>query len=145
MRILALAIPFRLIHKVSDPTARALGATYSRAWRQAVFALAVIALAFALSPYGLAAVPWGVVAPSVLDAVLSGWLCCALTGFPVRQLVHAVRPGARSGTVGALLAGAAVVAMRPWHGEDLLVLAVAGLLSLGTLALVAHSYKVYLR
>jgi PST family polysaccharide transporter len=145
MRILALAIPFRLIHKVSDPTARALGATYARAWRQAVFALSVVLLALSLSRYGLAAVAWGVVVASILDAALMVWLCCALTGFSARQLVRAVAPGARSGTAAALLAGAAVLAMRPWHDQDFLVLAVAGVLSLGTLPLIAHSYKVHVR
>jgi len=145
MRILALAIPFRLIHKVSDPTARALGATYSRAWRQTVFALSVLVLALALSPYGLPAIAWGVVTASILDAALMVWLCCSLTGFSAAQLLRAILPGARTGTVAALLAGAAVLAVRPRHEQDLLVLAVAGLLSLGTLALIAHSYRVYLR
>jgi len=145
MRILALAIPFRLIHKVSDPTARAFGATYTRAWRQAVFALSVAVLAVGLSRYGLSAVAWGVVAASILDAGLMVWLCCALTGFSARQLARALVPGARSGAVAALLAGAAVLVMRPWHDQDLLVLAVAGVLSLGTLPLIAHSYRVHLQ
>jgi O-antigen/teichoic acid export membrane protein len=145
MRILALAIPFRLIHKVSDPTARALGATYRRAWRQGLFAAAVIALSLALSRYGLAAIAWGVVLASAVDAVLMAGLCCALTKLSGMQLLRAIYPGARAAVVAALLAGIAVVALQPWRESDVLVLAVAGLASLGTLALVAHGYRVYVR
>ena len=111
MRILALAIPFRLIHKVSDPTARALGATYSRAWRQGLFALSVIVLALTLSRYGLAAIAWGVVAAAALDAALMVWLCCALTTLPATQLLRAVLPGVRATAVAALLAGFALLAV----------------------------------
>jgi O-antigen/teichoic acid export membrane protein len=145
MRILALAIPFRLIHKVSDPTARALGATYSRAWRQALFAVSVIALALALSRYGLAAIAWGVVGAAALDAALMIWLCCALTGLSVTGLLRAMFPGARVAVVAALLAGIAVQAVSPWRENDAFVLAVAGLVSLATVALVARSYRAYVR
>ena len=145
VRILALAIPLRLLHKVSDPTARALGANYSRAWRQGLFALSVIALSLVLYRYGLTAVVWGVVAAAALDAFLMVWLCASLTGLTAPRLVRATFPGAGAAALMALLAGLAMLAVQPWRGNDVLVLAAAGLASLGTVALVVHRYREYVR
>ena len=145
VRVLALAIPLRLLHKVSDPTARALGATYSRAWRQGLFAVAVIALSLVLYRYGLTAVAWGVVATAALDAVLMVWLCASLTGLSALRLIRATFPGAGAAALTALLAGLALLAVRPWRGNDGLVLAAAGVASLGTLGLVVHRYREYVR
>ena len=145
VRVLALAIPLRLLHKVSDPTARALGATYSRAWRQGLFAVAVIALSFLLYRYGLTAVAWGLVAAAALDASLMVWLCASLTGLAAPRLIRATFPGAAAAALTALLAGVAVLAVQPWHGNDVLVLGAAGLASLGTLALIVHRYREYVR
>ena len=79
MKILAVAIPFRMLHKVSDPTARALGATYSRAWRQWLFAGLVLFGALLLQDYGLKGVAWAVVGATALDAILMVSLCCDLS------------------------------------------------------------------
>jgi PST family polysaccharide transporter len=145
VRVLSLAIPLRLLHKVSDPTARALGATYSRAWRQGLLALSVIALSLALYRYGLTAVAWGVVVAAALDAALMVWLCASLTGLSAPRLVRATFPGAGAAVLSALLAGLALLAVQPWRGNDMFVLAAAGLASLGTLALVVHRYREYVR
>ena len=99
LAILALAFPFRLIHKVSDPTARALGATYARAWRQWVFAIVLMLLSIALSSHSLQGISCAVVAASMLDAVLMIWLCSDLTGLSLRDLAEAVMPGARLGVI----------------------------------------------
>jgi O-antigen/teichoic acid export membrane protein len=103
LMVLALAIPFRLIHKVSDPTARAMGKTYSRAWRQWVVAISLVFLVLVLSPYGLVAIAWAVVVVSVIDAGLMVWLCYKATHFKISQLGQAFKPGLYSGFI-ALLA-----------------------------------------
>src|SRR5262245_13579018 len=130
VRVLALAIPLRLLHKVSDPTARALGATYTRAWRQGLFALSVIALSLVLYRYGLTAVAWGVVAAAVFDAALMVWLCASLTGLSARRVLRAALPGAGAAALTALLGGLAIRAVQPWRGNDVLVLGATGLASL---------------
>jgi len=103
LKVLALAIPFRLIHKVSDPTARAMGKTYSRAWRQWVVAVSLVSLVLILSPYGLVAIAWAVVVTSIVDAGLMVWLCFRVTHFQISQLTQAFKPGLYAGLV-ALLA-----------------------------------------
>ncbi|MGI9422302.1 MAG: lipopolysaccharide biosynthesis protein, partial [Hyphomicrobiaceae bacterium] len=42
LRILALSMVFRSSYKISDSVARATGAVYRRAWRQWIFALAIV-------------------------------------------------------------------------------------------------------
>ncbi len=99
MSILALAIPFRLLHKVSDPTARGLGATYARAWRQWVFAILVSLMAFLAIPYGLAGVATAVVLASVIDAILMVGLCMKLADIRVGAVLRSVIPATRLGGV----------------------------------------------
>jgi PST family polysaccharide transporter len=99
LAILALALPFRLLHKVSDPTARALGATYARAWRQWLFAIVLMLLSIALSSHSLQGISCAVVVASMLDAGLMVWLCSGLTGLSLGDLAEAVMPGVRLGVI----------------------------------------------
>ena len=97
VKILAVAIPFRLLHKVSDPTARALGATYSRAWRQWLFAGLVLFGALFLQNYGLKGVAWAVVGAAALDAILMVSLCCELSHLGKARVGQALIPAIRIG------------------------------------------------
>lgn len=133
MQILALAIPFRLIHKVSDPTARAMGKTYSRAWRQWLVAFSVIGLTWLLCEWGLAAVAAGIVASAVLDAALMVWLCCNATRLTLRELIHALAPGVQTGVLAAILILLIAQAPLPARENELYFL---GLASFATLAMV---------
>jgi O-antigen/teichoic acid export membrane protein len=128
--ILALALPFRLIHKVSDPTARALGATYARAWRQWLFATALLLLSIGLSSYSLSGISWAVVVASMLDAGLMGWLCSQLTELSPRDLAHAVVPGVRLGVI-TLIALTPLMRISPQTSlANLGIVALGGLLLL---------------
>ena|GEM_PF-4344752 len=77
VEILLLAMPFRLIHKISDPTARAYGTTFDRAWRQWIvaFFLGSAALLAVKFECGMAGIAYCVVMASVLDATLMTMLC----------------------------------------------------------------------
>lgn len=127
MQILALAIPFRLIHKVSDPTARAMGKTYSRAWRQWLVAISVMGSTWILCNWGLAAVAAGIVASAVLDATLMVWLCCTATHLPWRVLFRALLPGIQAGGLVAILITLIAQAPLPWHDSDFYFLGLASL------------------
>lgn len=93
LRVLGLAIPFRLMHKVSDPTARAFGKTYSRAWRQWIVALTLTGLAYLLSNAGLVAIAYGVVATAILDACLMMHLCQQILQLQLKHLLGATSVG----------------------------------------------------
>lgn len=92
MRILACAIPFRMLHKVSDPIARAMGKTYRRAWRQWVVALFLLISAYGMSQFGLAGVAYAVVMAAILDALMLVGLCCSATQTPYFSLLKAMTP-----------------------------------------------------
>lgn len=97
MKILALAIPFRLLHKVSDPTARAMGETYSRAWRQWLVALTLLLFAFALSEYGLSGIAYAVVIAAILDATMLVSLCASATKTKPINIICALTPAVFAG------------------------------------------------
>jgi PST family polysaccharide transporter len=109
LQILAIAMPFRLIHKVSDPTARAMGATYMRAWRQWLFAAIVLASSVAMSPYGLPGIAAAVVLASIIDATLMLSLCCRMTRLPLREAATALVPGIRLALLVSLAAAPAAI------------------------------------
>ena len=91
-RILALGMLFRASYKLSDSVARATGAVYARAGRQAVFAVAVIGGAFLGHLWGLGGVAFGVLAAITLNFVLMTQLSLTLIGISWREIEAAHRP-----------------------------------------------------
>lgn len=73
-QILALGMLFRTSYKLSDSVARATGAVYQRAWRQAVFALAIVVGALFGQHWGLGGAAVGVVAATGLNFALMAQL-----------------------------------------------------------------------
>jgi O-antigen/teichoic acid export membrane protein len=69
-QIFAGGLIFRTSYKISDSLARAMGTVYRRAWRQAVYAAAVVVGAFVGTAFGLAWVAVGVTGAIVLNYVL---------------------------------------------------------------------------
>lgn len=82
--IIALGLYFRTSYKMSDSLARAKGAVYRRAWRQAVYALLVVAGAWIGHFWGLTGVAVGVMGALAtnffLMAELSIWQLRAAAG-----------------------------------------------------------------
>lgn len=138
LKILGLAIPFRLIHKVSDPTARAMGKTYSRAWRQWLVGGCLLGFSLFLSRYGLAAITWGVVATAAIDATLMVWLCFKVTKFHLPALRHALTPGLSAGLLALILTEATAYFIALNRLSDFYLLILAGLFYLAIV-------KVFLR
>jgi len=103
MQTLSLAIPLRLLHKVSDPAARALGATYRRAWRQWLVACCMLITAYIASPFGMVAVAGGVVIVCGLDALLLLMLCCSSMKIKYRKVFMSLLPGLFAGIISLLV------------------------------------------
>ncbi|WP_046867451.1 lipopolysaccharide biosynthesis protein [Microvirga massiliensis] len=102
-QVLTLGMLFRASYKLSDSVARATGAVYRRAWRQAIFALAVIGGAFVGQHWGLGGVAIGVLAAITLNFVLMTELSLRLTGMSWSDFGAAHLPGiALSLTLGVL-------------------------------------------
>lgn len=76
-QIMAGGLLFRTSYKISDSLARAMGTVYRRAWRQAAYAVAVIAGALIGSQFGLGWVAAGVTGAIVLNYLLMAHLSLA--------------------------------------------------------------------
>ena len=137
-RILAAAALLRSGLKLTDSLVRATGAVYRRAWRQSIYAAAVIGLALVGSRAGLAGAAVGVVV-----GVLVGWtvmmqLGLSLTGMRWREAIGAtVRAAPLAVGTAALAAGLAGIGRGlGWPAPAVLALAAPGAaLGAGALAL----------
>ena len=136
-QILTLGMFLRTSYRISDVVARATGAVYRRAWRQAVYALCVIAGAWFGRQWGIAGVALG-----VLGALAVNYLLMASLGLRLAQLSWRRFWGAHvnalltAGVAGALV-GSLTALFRTWGLPPLVVVTAAGVLGLGgTLLLV---------
>jgi PST family polysaccharide transporter len=92
-RILALGMLFRTSYKLSDSVARATGAVYPRAWRQAIYAGAILTGSLIGQLWGVDGVALGVVAAITLNFALMAQLSLRLTGMRWAEFGAAHLPG----------------------------------------------------
>ena len=93
-QILAAGMLFRTSYKVSASVARATGAVYRSAWRQAVYAAAVIAGALVGQFWGVAGVALGVLLALAVFFLLMAQLSVRLTSITWRDYLAAHLPAA---------------------------------------------------
>ena len=105
-RVLALALVVRTTSTMSDSLARAAGAGYQRAWRQAVYAALVIGLAWVGQHFGLAGMAIGVTVAVLANSLLMIQLSMKLAELRWRDVLAAHFAGLPS----FLLSGASVAA-----------------------------------
>ena len=110
LRILACGMLFRTSYKISDTIVRATGAVYARAWRQVVFAMAVVLGALVGQNWGLAGVATGVVFALALNFLMMAQLSLRLSGMLWRAFgqLHV------AGLVLAMILGASSLAAATW-------------------------------
>ncbi|NIP79529.1 MAG: oligosaccharide flippase family protein, partial [Gemmatimonadetes bacterium] len=109
-RIFAIAMYLRNGYKMADSLARARGAVYRRAWRQALHALLVFLGAWIGQRWGISGVAWGVSLALAANFVLMAHLSARLSGVTARAIIGAHRA--------ALTTAAAVLAVA-WGLADL--------------------------
>jgi O-antigen/teichoic acid export membrane protein len=101
LQILAFGMLFRTSCKLSDSGIRATGAVYARAWRQAVFAIAVVVGSVAGQIWGVGGVALGAVAALMINFLLMAQLGLRLTGLRWSEFAMAHVPGlALAGVIG---------------------------------------------
>lgn len=137
MQALAIALPFRLMHKISDPMARAMGATYLRAWRQWVFAALVAIFVFTLGSFGLPGVAYGVVCAAFFDALLMLSLCRRLVGMSVVTLLESFRLGTTLGVVTAVVSIPILWLLRLYRSPEFLTILIGAGVSMSLVVLIA--------
>ena len=139
-QIFSAGLLFRTSYKISDSLARAMGTVYQRAWRQGVYAFAVVIGSLVGSSFGLVWVAVGVTAAIVLNYFLMAQL--SLTTAPVTWWQFTVRQ-TRGLVLATLVAAASVPTVTLLRGADagnlLIVLGgvVSGLAVIGIAWLIA--------
>lgn len=93
-QVLAVGMLFRTSYKVSASVARATGAVYRSAWRQGVYALLVVAGAWAGQFWGVAGVSLGVLVALAVFFMLMAQLSVKLTSIRWRDYLAAHAPAA---------------------------------------------------
>ncbi len=94
LQIFAVGMLFRTSYKVCDSVARATGAVYRRAWRQWVYAGAVVSFTWLGSSWGIGGAAVGMTVATTLNYLLMSHLAVGLTDASVRRLLYTHRPGA---------------------------------------------------
>ncbi len=101
LQVLAVGMLFRTSYKLSDSVSRATGVVYARAWRQAIFVIAVAMGAVIGQLWGVSGVAFGVVAAVATNFILMAHLSLRVIGMRWSEFVAAHVPGvALAGVVG---------------------------------------------
>jgi PST family polysaccharide transporter len=130
LQILMVTLTLRTGYKLSDALAKATGAVYSRAWRQAIYAAAVIGGALLMHTHGLPAVAAAVAVAIVLNYLVMAALSLKLTGLGWVEFLRAHVQGLVIAVGMGLVTLAVAVTTRSVGLSDLAVLlmsSVAGL------------------
>jgi O-antigen/teichoic acid export membrane protein len=91
-KILSLAILFRTSCKMSDSLTRATGAVYRRAWRQGVYAAAILAGAWAGQFWGLEGVSVGILSAITVNFLLMAHLSMQITSITCKDFLASHLP-----------------------------------------------------
>jgi len=134
-QIFSAGLLFRTSYKISDSLARAMGTVYQRAWRQAVYAGAVVVGALIGSGFGLEWVAVGVTGAIVLNYVLMAQLSLRTARIGWAEFV--IRQG-RGLALAALVAVASVptvLALRAAGAGNVLTIAGGAIAGFGVVGL----------
>lgn len=93
LQILSFSLVFRINYKMSNTLARAMGAVYRQAWRQWVYALAVVVFAFFGSYWGISGVAAGVTIAIVVNWLMMAGLSIRVSGLSWMDFVKAHKAG----------------------------------------------------
>jgi O-antigen/teichoic acid export membrane protein len=111
-QVFAIALLFRTSYRMSDSLARATGAVYRRAWRQAVYAALVFLAAWVGSRWSVAGVAVGVLASLTVNFFLMAHLSLGVSGLTWRGFAAAHLPAMLCATVAGTLALVSVTLLR---------------------------------
>ena len=137
-QIFAAAMLFRTSYKISDATVRATGAVYQRASRQIIYALLVVAGAWAGTRWGLVGVAVGVSGAIVVNFLLMAHLTLSMANLSWAQFWRAHLPGAALALIAAVQLEAVSSLCRQWQAPPLLTLTIATAATLTTLPMLLH-------
>jgi PST family polysaccharide transporter len=113
-QILAAGMLFRTSYKMSDSLVRATGAVYHRAWRQAAYAMLVLAAAWVGQFGGLPGVSLAVLATLAFNFLVMAQLSLRLVGMTWRSFRAAHVPGLALAVLVSTMTWACAQLLRAW-------------------------------
>ncbi|WDZ80818.1 lipopolysaccharide biosynthesis protein (plasmid) [Ensifer adhaerens] len=122
LQILAVGMLFRTSYKLSDSISRATGVVYARAWRQAIFVVAVATGAFFGQFWGVTGVAAGVVAAVATNFMLMAHLSLRVTGISWSEFIGAHAPAFALASVVGVCSWITVDQLRQVHVTPLILL-----------------------
>jgi PST family polysaccharide transporter len=125
VRILYVAVFLRSWIKVCDATVRAMDKIAAASWIKAAFCVGLCFSAYLGYLHGFAALAWGVVVATCIQAIAMLWLCARSLEIKGRQMLRPAIPGLILGVV--CLASVAPVAL--WMESHWLLRLLAGIAS----------------
>lgn len=134
-QVFAIGLLFRTSYKMSDSIARATGAVYRRAWRQAIYAALVFIGAWVGSRWGVRGVAVGVLASLVINFILMADLSLAVAHTTWRRFAEAHVPAVLNAVLAGGIAWLSVLALRHGGAGPVLRLVGAALVTLAAMAL----------
>lgn len=123
-RILAASLLFRMSYKMSDSLARGTGAVYKRAWRQLIYAAAVIIFSYIGHFWGLSGVAIGVSISLVLNFFMMADLSKHLTGISWMDLFKTHQQGVQIGAITAIVSYVIISICKKYSESDILIASV---------------------
>ena len=135
LQVLCAAGVFRAVYHVSGALTHATGQVMAELWRQAVYAVLVVAGAIAGSRWGVAGVAWGVVISILFMYLAMARLSLRIVGLRWRDFAAAQVPGAVLGALVGAAAWAVAALLEPRSVGPLAIFGmqtVAGIAAVGT-------------
>lgn len=134
-QVFAIGLLFRTSYKMSDSIARATGAVYRRAWRQAIYAALVFIAAWVGSRWGVTGVAAGVLASLVINFILMADLSLAVANTTWRRFAEAHVPAVLTALLAGGSAWLSILGLRYGGAGPALRLVGSALVTAGVIAL----------
>lgn len=135
-QVLAVGMLFRAGYQISDVLVKATGAVYRRAWRQAAYAVAVVAGAWIGQHWGLVGMSFGVLAALIVNFILMSHLSITLTSLTWGQFLRAHIPALGLSLLALGSSWGMAFWLRGLEAPDIVTLVSAAVVAVGAIALV---------
>ncbi|TAK36240.1 MAG: lipopolysaccharide biosynthesis protein [Chloroflexota bacterium] len=124
-QVLATGLLFRTSYKMGDSLARATGAVYRRAWRQAIYAVLVVGGAWVGQHWGIPGVAFGVAMAILVNFILMAQLSASILSMSWLTFVGIHVPALLLTTAISVELWVLSTALRDWHISPAVLLIVS--------------------
>ncbi len=137
---LSIILLFRMSYKISDSLSRAVGAVYRRAWRQIIYATAILLFSWIGQHNGLPGLAMGVSVAVTMNFLLMAHLSLDILDISWMKFFGGHLKGLYLGIITSVLMGVFLYLFRDLLSSSLLVILLSLILFLGTMLLIIRYF-----